>query len=103
MFFKKSGDAGTALRSSTAQISQDELWNTIYESEGLLDEKTGLSFFDIPEGVDRERRYMLQIDAKPEINELEEDQIVEYKIIGSALDPDNWEVVKRINVGNMYK
>lgn len=103
MFFKRSGDSGKELVTSTAQISQDELWNTIYESEGLLDKKTGLSFFDIPEGVDRERRYMLQVDAKPEINELEEDQIVEYKITGTALDPDNWEVVVRKDVGNMYK
>ena len=103
MFFKRSGDAGTKPGTSTAQISQDELWNTIYESEGLLDKKTGLSFFDIPEGVNRERRYMLQVDAKSEINELEEDQVVEYKITGSALDPDNWEVVGRQDVGNMYK
>jgi len=103
MFFKRSGDSGKELVTSTAQISQDELWNTIYESEGLLDKKTGLSFFDIPEGLDRERRYMLQVDAKPEINELEEDQIVEYKITGTALDPDNWEVVVRKDVGNMYK
>lgn len=103
MFFKRSGDAGTELRTSTAQISQDELWNTILESEGYADEKNGLSFFDIPEGEDRERRYLLQIDADALKNQLEEDQIVEYKIVGTALDPENWEIVNRIDIGDFYK
>ncbi len=103
MFFKKSGDAGQELRTSTSQISQDELWNTIFESEGLLDAKDGLSFFDIPEGEDRERRYLLQVTANALVNQLDEDQIVEYKITGTALDPENWEIVKRTNVGDLYK
>lgn len=103
MFFKKSGDAGQELRTSTSQISQDELWNTIFESEGLLDAKDGPSFFDIPEGEDRERRYLLQVTANALVNQLEEDQIVEYKITGTALDPDNWEIVKRTDVGDLYK
>ncbi len=103
MFFKKSGDSGTPLATSTAQISQDELWNTIFESEGLLDAKDGLSFFDIPEGEDRERRYLLQVTANALVNQLNEDQIVEYKITGSAHDPENWEIVKRTDVGDLYK
>ena len=103
MFFKKSGDSGEPIKTSTAQVSQEELWNTILESEGLLDLKNGLSFFDIPEGEDRERRYILQIDAKPEVNELEEDMLVIYKIVGSALDPENWIVEEMISIGNMYK
>ena len=103
MFFKKSGDSGTSLATSTAQISQDELWNTIFESEGLLEAKDGLSFFDIPEGEDRERRYLLQVTANALINQLDEDQIVEYKITGSANDPENWEIVKRTDVGDLYK
>ena len=103
MFFKRSGESGTPMATSTAQISQDELWNTIFESEGLLELKTGPSFYDIPEGEDRERRYFLQIDAKPEINKLTEDRIVVYKIIGSALDPENWVVDEQIPIGNMYK
>ena len=103
MFFKKSGDSGTSLATSTAQISQDELWNTIFESEGLLEAKDGLSFFDIPEGEDRERRYLLQVTANALVNQLDEDQIVEYKITGSANDPENWEIVKRTDVGDLYK
>ena len=103
MFFKRSGDSETPLATSSAQVSQDELWNTIFESEGLMGAKNGESFFDIPEGEDRERRYLLQITAKPAVNGLEQDQIVEYKIVGTANDPENWEIVDRIDVENLYK
>ena len=103
MFFKASGASGTPLAISSAQVSQDELWNTIFESEGLLEAKEGESFFDIPEGEDRERRYLLQLTAKPAVNDLEQDQIVEYKITGTAHDPENWEIVSRTDVGNLYK
>ena len=103
MFFKASGASGTPLAISSAQVSQDELWNTIFESEGLLEAKEGESFFDIPEGEDRERRYLLQLTAKPAVNDLEQDQIVEYKITGTARDPENWEIVSRTDVGNLYK
>ena len=103
MLFKKSGDSGTPLASSKAQISQDELWNTIYESEGLLDNKNGESFFDIKEGVDRERRYFFQQSANAEKNGLEGDRLVEYKISGDANDPDNWEIVKYHEIGKIYK
>ena len=104
MFFKRSGDSGTPMATSSAQVSQDELWNTIYESEGLLELKgDGPSFFDIPEGEDRERRYFLQIDANYVVNKLTEDQIVVYKITGTALDPENWEIVESIPIGDLYK
>ena len=104
MFFKRSGDSGTDMETSSAQISQDELWNTIFESEGLLELKgDGPSFFDIPEGEERERRYFLQVDANFVTNQLTEDQLVIYKITGSALDPENWEIVESIPIGSLYK
>jgi hypothetical protein len=105
MFFKPKGESGEPLKTSSAQISQDELWNTILVSEGLLDEKDVLTFYNIPEGEDRERRYFLQVSAKLETNELEEDYIYVYKIIGSALDPENWVVDHESSfpVGDMYK
>ena len=98
MLFKRSGDAGTPLATSAAQISQDELWATIYESEGLLDEKVGESFFDIPEGVDRERRYFFEMYKNSKNNDLEYNQLIEYKITGTANDGDNWEIVSREDI-----
>ena len=104
MFFKKSGDCGEPLKTSSAQISQDELWNTIFESEGLLELKgDGISFFDIKEGEDRERRYFLQVDANFIQNKLTEDHVIEYKITGTALDPENWEIVNKLPIGDLYK
>ncbi len=98
MLFKRSGDAGTPLVTSTAQISQDELWATIYESEGLLDAKDGDSFFDIPEGEDRERRYFFEMYKNSKNNDLEYNQLIEYKIIGTANDGDNWSIVSRTDI-----
>ena len=94
MLFKKSGDAGTPLATSTSQISQDELWNTIFESEGLLDEKDGESFFDIPEGEDRERRYIFEMFKNSKNNDLKYNKVYEYKIVGNANESESWEIVK---------
>ena len=54
-------------------------------------------------GENRERRYLLQLTAKPAVNGLEQDQIVVYKITGTAHDPENWEIVDRVDVGDLYK
>lgn len=102
MLFKKSGDSGTALKTSTAQISQDELWATIYESEGLKSLKTGESFFDIPEGVDRERRYLFELSVTRE-DKSRADEIVTYKIVGTARNRDNWSIESREVVEKIYK
>lgn len=102
MLFKRSGESGTALKTNTAQISQDELWNTIYESEGLDHLKDGESFFDIPEGVDRERRYLFEMSVTLE-DKSRADEIVTYKIVGTARDRENWSIASREVVGKIYK
>lgn len=93
MLFKRSGDSGTALVRSEAQVSQDELWATIFESEGMLSEKKGESFFDIPEGEERERRYLFYMYKNTKNNNLAYSQVIEYKITGTANDPENWEMI----------
>lgn len=98
MLFKKSGDAGTPLATSSAQISQDELWDTILESEGLAKLKTGESFFDIPEGVDRERRYIFERYKNSKYNNLKYNKVYEYKITGNANKGESWEIVKETDV-----
>lgn len=102
MLFKRAGESGTALATSTAQISQDELWATIYESEGLTSLKSGESFFDIPEGVDRERRYLFQLSVTRE-DKSRADEIVTYKIVGSARVKENWSIESREVIGKIYK
>lgn len=98
MLFKRSGDSGRALATSSAQISQDELWNTIFESEGLDAEKSGESFFDIPEGVDRERRYIFEMYKNSKNNDLKYNRLYEYKIVGTANDGENWTIVKETDI-----
>jgi len=93
MLFKRSGDSGSSLRRSEAQVSQDELWATIFESEGMLSEKKGDSFFDIPEGEDRERRYLFYMYKNAKNNNLKYSQVIEYKITGTANDPANWQMI----------
>ena len=102
MLFKRAGESGTELKTSTAQISQDELWATIYESEGLDSLKTGDSFFDIPEGEDRERRYLFELSVTLE-DKSRADEIVTYKIVGSARNRDNWSIESREVIGRIYK
>ena len=102
MLFKRSGESGTALKTNKAQISQDELWNSIYESEGLTTLKTGDSFFDIGEDEQRTRRYLFELSVKLD-NNTRADEIVTYKIVGSARDRDNWSVESRRVVGKIYK
>ena len=88
MLFKRSGESEGELKTSTAQISQDELWNTIYESEGLTSLKSGNSFFDISEGENRVRRYLFEMSVTLE-DKSRADEIVEYKITGSARKAEN--------------
>ena len=102
MLFKRSGESGSAMKTSTAQISQDELWATIYESEGLTSLKSGDSFFDIPEGVDRERRYLFELSVTLE-DKSRADEIVTYKIVGTARNRENWSIEDRKVVERIYK
>ncbi len=95
MLFKKAGDSGTPLAHSAAQISQDQLWDTIFESEGLLDAKTGESFFDIPEGEDRVRRHYFE---KYKRGDMKYDELVEYQITGTAWDRENWVIIDRTDI-----
>ncbi len=102
MLFKRSGDSYSELKTSQAQISQDELWATIFESEGLMSLKSGESFFDIGEDEQRVRRYLFEMSVYLDDNE-RADEIVQYKITGSARDRENWEIEKRTEIGKIYK
>ncbi len=102
MLFKASGESGYDMKTSKAQISQDELWATIFESEGLMNLKIGESFFDIGEDEQRARRYFFEMSAKNDAGE-KADKIVEYKIEGTARDRDNWVIDRITEIGNIYK
>ncbi len=97
MFFKPAGESGSPLKHSAAQVSQDELWNTIWASEKLPVDR-GRSFFEIPEDEERVRRYLFEMYKNPKNNDLEHNQLIEFKITGTALDGENWEIVSRTDI-----
>jgi len=102
LFVKYSGEAGTELRYSDIPVSQDSLIATLVESEGIqTNNDYGRSFKDFKESEKDTivRRYFFQKSSVPSGN----DEIIEYKITGSGWDFDNWEIVKRTNIGRIYK
>ena len=64
--------------------------------------KRGDSFFDIKEGEERVRRYLFELSVTLE-DKSRADEIVEYRITGSARNRDNWEIYKRTVIGRIYK
>lgn len=85
LFVKRSGDAGTPLVTSKAQVSHEQLWAEIYQSEGLTSEyDLGRSFRDTPEGVDQVRRYIWQTYKRGSLDEYI------YTITGDGSKLANW-------------
>ena len=93
LFIKKSGDSGTPLTVSEKQVCQDNMWATIFESEGIATEiDFGRSIFDISENETLERTYVFQRMDKDFFEN------ITYKVIGDSSDFDNWEIVERANI-----
>lgn len=95
LFFKPSGVSEGELKVSSAPIAQEDLHATILESEGIehsLD--YGISIFDIPENMPRERRYFFQRYV-PEDGMYEN---IRYKIVGSAKKLSNWIPIERTRI-----
>ena len=89
LFVKPSNSTG-ALKYSTAQVSQENLIPTLVKSAGIKTETDyGLSYFEVPEGVDRVRYHKFQLTVKPD------SEIVTFKITGAGEDFNNWEITDR--------
>lgn len=100
LFFKPSGSSEDALAYSSAQVSQDNLIPSIIESVGIeSDIDFGECYWDIPEGENRTRRYLLIKSSDPSGHDL----LVEYAITGAGDDFSNWEIVKETDIGYLYK
>ncbi len=99
LFVKPKGAFGEALKTSEKQVAQENIWATIFESEGIKTELSfGESIFSISEG-DRTRRYLFHRIASS--NEFE---IIEYEVTGDSSDFSNWEIVSKTTVDHgIYK
>ncbi len=99
LLVKKSGDYGTPLKVSTAQVSQDNLHATIVKSSGIKTSADyGLAYDEIPEGEDMTRTHYFQLYTSPKSNEN-----LTYTITGEGTDFANWSITDRQNIGYVYK
>ena len=95
LLVKPKGVCEGEIVTNNAPTHHDDIWPTIFASEGLTDypEVRGRSVFDIAEDEVREREYVfhrLISDGTEEIT---------YKITGRASVFSNWEIVKRESFG----
>ena len=88
LFVKPASTSTGNLVTSTAQVSHENLWGTIFKSEGISFDETiyGKSVFDIPEGVDQTRKYVWHRFTVTHTRISENI----YQITGSGKNFDNW-------------
>lgn len=60
LFVKPSGVGTGDFKTSTAQVSHQNLWGTIFKSEGIAVENIPSSVFDVEEGVNQTRKHVWQ-------------------------------------------
>lgn len=97
LFVKPAGVSGTPLKKSSAPVSHENLWATIFESEGIEYDKTKFSpsIFEIESlSADEWATYERKFIWNKRLIDLDSYDSVEYKIIGEARDFENWEVEK---------
>ena len=93
LFVKPSNQTGTAMQTSSAQVSHENLWATIFKSEGItFDEMDfGESVFDVDSSVNQTRKYVWQAYAQDRKTYRE----IEYKIEGNGREFANWTIVSQ--------
>ena len=95
LFVKPAGVAGTALTTSSAPVSHENLWATIFESEGIAYDRSNWkpSVFTVEQEFNATGKYPERkfIWNKRRPNMGSYDSIV-YKINGKARDFKNWEI-----------
>ena len=91
LFVKKSGDTGK-FRTSAAQTSHNDIWATIFESEGLdkttLGEGYSTSVFDVSENMNRTRNFVWHTYS------LDCDEYF-WEITGQGKNFSNWNCVEQ--------
>lgn len=97
LFVKPSGKSGGPLKISDAPVSHENLWATIFQSEGIEYERKlfGDSVFDIDKLSQKEKsEYERKFLWNKRRMDFDSYDCVEYKIVGEARDFSNWTVEK---------
>ncbi len=101
LFVKESGKSGTPLATNTAPVTQADIIPTILKSEGIAaDQDYGRSVFEVSPDENRKRKYCWQ--SLQHINGAIDYEVVMFEITGTARDYDNWKIVDRYYVGDIY-
>lgn len=100
LLIKKSGDEGTELRISSAQVSQDNFLASIVKSAGIKTATNyGKAYDEVPEGENVTRTHYFQIYTGTD----RKDENLTYTITGKGSDFANWDITEREHIGYMYK
>jgi arylsulfatase A-like enzyme len=96
LFVKPAGETHKQIKKSKAQVSHDNLWATIFKSEGIAFDEAefGKSVFDVDENVDQVRSHVWhKFDS---LYTHYEEQI--FAIKGSARKFKNWKMTSKKKV-----
>ena len=85
LFFKPSGVGSGELKRSKAQVSHDNVWSTIFESENIASVGLKKSLFEVSETENTEREHVWHTYRAPM------DEFV-YQINGVGNDFSNWKL-----------
>ncbi len=103
LFVKRSGESGTPLKKSKAPVSHDNLWATIFESEGIAyeNEAWAQSIFAVQEAYEKgfpcpPRRFIWNMRT-PNIASY---YSITYEIVGEARVWKNWREVGRVKINH---
>lgn len=100
LLVKEKGQSGTPLKTSFAQVSQDNLHATIIKSAGIKTDKDyGRAYSEVPEGEDVVRTHYFQTYT----GNAHEDENITYTINGPGGDFRNWKITKREDIGYVYQ
>ena len=98
LLLKPSGSYEGGITESTAPTCQEDLWRTVFSSEGIdvPESCVGEDLLNISEDTVRTRRYVfhrMNGDTAEEIT---------YEIVGNANDFSNWKIVSRKEIQRIY-
>lgn len=92
LFVKPSGSGSDPLKISMAQVCHEDLWATVFKSEGIETRiNYGTSVFDVPENENRPRCYRWQTYLGNSLDEYI------YEINGPAKDFSNWKEKEHVH------
>ena len=99
LFIKRKGSAGTPMKVSKAQVSQENFIATVLQEAGISHKEYGESVFEIPENEDRVRKFYYRYQStKDKTVEDRKDLLEEFEIIGNGNDFKNWKKKRDINI-----